>query len=138
MHNLATHLALHGALILIISVAGGLLLYRSILKKEGEASWHLLHAGGSARGIMLIALAAIIDLIALPLSLLSIAVWFIIFFVWTSTLAMLIRALRDELGFKWSGSPTNKLVFALYAAGTLTIFPGLILLIIGLINALTL
>jgi len=133
--KLAIHLAFHGVLVLTVSVLGGLLLYRAILKTTNAADWHLLHAGGSARGIMLIALAAIIHLPALPASQLTLLVWLVIYFVWTSTLAMLIRAVTGEPGFKFSGSSTNKLVFVLYASGAVALFPGLFLLLFGLLNA---
>lgn len=136
MDKLAIHLALHGALVITVSVLGGVVLYRSILRETNVADWHLLHAGGSARGIMLIALAAIIHLPALPPWQLTTLVWFIIYFVWTSTLAMLIRAITGEPGFEFSGSNTNKLVFLLYASGTVALFPGLFFLIVGLLNAL--
>ncbi len=136
MENLAIHLALHGALVITVSVLGGVILYRSILRETNVADWHLLHAGGSARGIMLIALAAIIHLPVLPSWQLTTLVWFIIYFVWTSTLAMLIRAITGEPGFELSGSNTNKLVFLLYASGAVTLFPGLFFLIVGLLNAL--
>ena len=85
---------------------------------------------------MLIALAAVIDRVSLPPFQLALAVWLIIYFVWTSTLAMLIRAFTDQPGFHWRGSIVNKSVFALYASGTLTLFPGMIMLILGLIKTL--
>ena len=69
-----------------------LLLYRAILFNGREAAWHLVHAGGSARGIMLMALAAIIHLPALPAWQLATIAGLIIFFAWTSMLAMLIAA----------------------------------------------
>ena len=136
MENLAVHLVLHGILILIVSVLGGLLLYRSILKNTKPADWHLLHAGGSARGILLIALASIIPLLDLASWQIATAAWFIIYFAWTSTLAMLIRAISGDKGFSLTGSATNKFVFVLYATGALVLFPGLFLLVIGLLRAL--
>lgn len=136
MDKLAIHLALHGAFVITVSVLGGIVLYRSILKETNVADWHLLHAGGSARGIMLIALAAIIHLPVLPAWQLTMLAWFVIYFVWTSTLAMLIRAITGEPGFEFSGSNTNKLVFVLYASGAATLIPGLFLLLVGLLNAL--
>ena len=137
MDNLPIHLAFHGVVIFTVSVSAGLFLYRSILKDTNKADWHLIHAGGSSRGIMLIALAAIIDLPALPLWLLSIIVWSIIFFSWTSTLAMLIRAFTGEKGFNYKGSNANKLVYSLYAMGTVVLFPALLVLIYGLFKNLS-
>ncbi len=136
MDKLAIHLALHGVLVITVSVLGGVVLYRSILKETNVVDWHLLHAGGSARGILLIALAAIIHVPVLPPWQLTMLTWFIVYFVWTSTLAMLIRAITGEPGFEFSGSGTNRLVFVLYATGAITLFPGLLLLIAGLLNAL--
>jgi len=136
MDKLAIHLALHGTLVLTISLFGGLFLYRAILKNNKEASWHLLHSGGSARGIMLIALAAIIHLPALPIWQLSTVVWLIIFFVWTSMLAMIFTAVSGDRGFGWHGSNVNKLIYSLYMLGTIAIFPASLLLILGLLNAL--
>ena len=136
MEKLAIHLALHGAAVLTVSILGGFFLYRAILKKRHEASWHLLHAGGSARGIMLIALTAIIDIPDLPLWQLSTLVWLIIFFAWTSTLAMILAAVSGERGFVFYGSNINKLIFVLYALGSIAVFPAFLWLIFGLLNAL--
>jgi len=136
MEKLAIHLALHGVAVLTVSVFGGLLLHKAILKNKNEAGWHLLHAGGSARGILLIALAAIIHLLALPFWQLSILVWLMIFFTWTSMLAMMIVAISGERGFGWIGSKTNKLIYVLYILGAIAVFPACFLLIFGLFNAL--
>lgn len=74
---------------------------------------------------MLIALAAVISLVHLPIWQKTAAVWFFIYFAWTPTLAMLIRASSGEKGFRFAGTKTNKLVFFLYASGALVLFPGL-------------
>ena len=136
MENLAVHLALNGAAAIVVSLLGGLFLYRAILKNRNESDWHLLHAGGSARGIMLIALAATIHLPVLSLWQLCMAAWLIIFFVWTSILAMTVSAISGERGFGFSGSTTNKLIFVLYTLGTMAVFPGFVWLLFGLLKAL--
>ncbi|MGD8999658.1 MAG: hypothetical protein PVF75_04520 [Granulosicoccaceae bacterium] len=136
MDSLAIQLALHGALVLTVSILGGLFLYRAILNNKKEAAWHLLHAGGSVRGVMLIALAAIIHLPDLPLWQLSILAWLMIFFTWTSVLAMLIAAASGERGLRYNGSNANKLVYVLYGVGTIAIFPACLLLIYGLFKVL--
>ena len=136
MDKLAIHLALHGSVVLTVSLFGGLLLYGAILKNKDEAAWHLVHSGGSARGVMLIALAATIHLPALPLWQLSTLAWLIIFFAWASTLAMIIAAVSGKRGFGFSGSNTNKLGYILYVLGVVAVFPACFLLIFGLLNAL--
>lgn len=136
MSTLSIHLALHGVAVLTVSILAGLFLHRAILKSDNEAAWHLLHAGGSARGILLIALAAIIHLPNLPSWQLSTAVWLVLFFTWTSMLAMILVALSGERGFGWFGSNTNRFIYVLYLLGAIAVFPACLLLIIGLINAL--
>jgi len=137
MDKLAVHLALHGGIVLTISLVAGLLLYRTILRNQDVASWHLVHASVSGRGVMLIALAAIIHLPALPLWLLSTAVWLIIGFVWSSSSAMVLRAVSGERGLRCEGALANKAVFVLYVLGTIAIFPAFFVLIVGLVKALS-
>ncbi|MCP4383126.1 MAG: hypothetical protein GY798_17170, partial [Hyphomicrobiales bacterium] len=111
METLAIQLAINGAAVVTVSLFAGLFLYRSILRNGNEHDWHLLHAGSSGRGVLLLALAATIHLPALPAWLLSTVAWLIIFFVWTSTVAMIIRAATGQRGFSWSGPPSNKLAY---------------------------
>jgi hypothetical protein len=129
-------LALNGALVLMVCMAAGLLLYLSIVRDRSPNDWHLLHAGGTSRGIMLIALAATIHFADLP----DWQSWWvaglITLFVWTSVLAMLIRAVTGEPGFGFTGSGANKLVFALYAIGTVAVFAGVGWYVYGLLLAL--
>ena len=137
MDKLAIDLALHGAIVLTISILCGLFLYLAILNSNRVHVWHLVHAGGTSRGIMLIALAAIISIPALPFWQLSAMAWLMIFFVWTSMLAMIIAAISGERGLSFDGTGTNKVVYLLYAFGTITVFPACLLLIYGLFNAIS-
>ena len=135
MDRLAIHLALHGALILTLSILAGFMIYRAILRGTREAGWHLLHAGGTARGVMLIAFAAIVHLLALDALYLAWFAWLMIVFAWTSTLAMLIAAATDDRGHHFSGSLANRLVFVLYGVGTVAVLPACALLAGGLLCA---
>lgn len=138
MDKLAVYLALNGALVLTLSLLAGLALYGSILRqKHHVAAWHLVHAGGSGRGVMLLALAAIIHLPVLPPWQLTALAWLAIVFVWASMLAMILAALSGERGFGLSGSAMNRLIYVLYALGVVAIFPACLLLIYGLFTALT-
>ena len=121
---------------LTVSLFAGLFLYLAILNHKDQAAWHLLHAGGTGRGVMLLALAALIERPALSLELATISAWLIIFFVWTSMLAMGVRAVCGDRGLRLEGSFANRTVFVSYALGTLTVFPGFALLIYGLAKAL--
>ena len=99
MNSLSIVFALNGALVLMVSMAAGLMLYFSIIGNQSPKDWHLLHAGGTSHGIMLIALAATIHFAALPEWQLWLAASLITLFVWTSVTAMLIRAVAGETGF---------------------------------------
>ena len=136
MDQLVIILALNGVLVLTVSLFAGLFLYLAILQDKEQAAWHLLHAGGAGRGVMLLALAALIERPALSLELVTIAAWLIIFFVWTSMLAMGIRAVFGDRGLRLEGSVANRVVYLSYALGTVTVFPGFALLIYGLVKAL--
>ena len=136
MDKLIVILALNGALVLTLSMVAGLFLYLAIKDDKEQAAWHLLHAGGTGRGVMLLALAAIIDYPALPLWQSASIAWLVIFFVWTSMFAMGIRALCGERGLRLTGSVANKAVYLLYALVTVAIFPAFAWLIYGLVRAI--
>ncbi len=94
MDSLAPVLALHGMLVLLVGLAAGLLLHRTIrLDGENAAAWHLTHAGVSGRGVLLIALAGTARWTPhLADALGAACVWLMLFFVWTSTAAMVVAA----------------------------------------------
>jgi hypothetical protein len=136
LDSLAPVLALHGMLVLLVGLAAGLLLHRTIrLGGENAAAWHLTHAGVSGRGVLLIALAGTARWVHLPDALGAACVWLMLFFVWTSTAAMVVAAATGDRGLTWSGSLVNRLVFALYVAGAIAVFPAAILLIAGFVQA---
>lgn len=134
--NLDILLAFNGVVILFISLLAGLLLYRTLLRKEDPHDWHLLHAGGSGRGVMLIGLAAVIDLASLPAWLSWWASIAVIFFAWASTLAMVITGFTGEHGFRQQGPLVNQAAHALYVAGAAAVFPGMAIVAYGLLMAL--
>ena len=136
MERLAIHLALNGALVLTVSLFAGLFLYLAIRNEKEQAAWHLLHDGGTGRGVMLLALAAIIEYPVLQDWQLSTTAWLFIIFAWTSMAAMTIRAVTGERGLRDRGTLVNKLVYIFYAVATVAIFPAIALLIYGLLMAL--
>jgi hypothetical protein len=100
------------------------------------AAWHLAHAGGSGRGVLLIALAGVLRWVALPQSQLLVFVGLMLFFVWTSTAAMVIAAVTGARGLGWNGPFVNMLVYVLYIVGAVAVFPATALLIVGLLRSL--
>lgn len=133
MGKLSIFLALNGVIILLLSSLAGLLLAKALHKGTSSEHWHLLHASGTSRGIMLMALAAIIPFVSLPSWQIDWSSGLVVFFVWTSVLAMILRALTGEKGFHIGGSLTNKAVFLLYASGTVALLVGLFWIAYGLI-----
>lgn len=136
MDVLRAVLALNGVLVVFFTSATGFALYSVLVKHQEPHDWHLLHAGGTARGILLLGLAGTVHLAALPLPMMALAALLIVVFVWASTLAMLLRALSGEAGFQFSGSAANRAAFLLYALGAVALFPGLALLAWGFWQAL--
>jgi hypothetical protein len=135
--NVPAYLALHGVIVLIVSFVAGLLLHRAIrLQRTGADAWHLAHAGGSARGALLVALAGAWPWVNLPAGARVLAAVLLLFFVWTSTAAMVIAAATGHRGLTWHGTAADRVVFGLYVAGTLAVFPASALLIAGFARAL--
>ena len=135
--NLPAYLAMHGALVLVASFVAGLLLHRSIrLEWRGANAWHLAHAGGSTRGVLLLALAGTWSGVNLPASARAMTALLWLVFVWTSMAAMLIAAATGHRGLWWHGSAADRVVFALYVVGTLAVIPAALLLIVGFSLAL--
>jgi hypothetical protein len=137
MTNLPAYLALHGTVVLVVSFVAGLLLHRAIrLHRPSADAWHLAHAGGSARGVLLIALAGAWQWLDLPAGTRGVLAVLLLFFVWTSTAAMLIAAVTSHRGLSWHGTAADKTVFGLYVVGTIAVFPAAALLIVGFARAL--
>ena len=120
----------------LVGLAAGLLLHRTIrLDGENAAAWHLTHAGVSGRGILLIALAGTARWVHLPDALGAACVL-------ADAVLRLdvyggdgVAAATGDRGLTWSGSLVNRLVFALYVAGPIAVFPAAILLIAGFVRA---
>lgn len=135
--NLPAYLAMHGTLVLVASFVAGLLLHRSIrLQRPGADAWHLAHAGGSTRGVLLLALAGTWSWVNLPTRAGEMAAVLWLLFVWTSTAAMLVAAATGHRGLWWHGSTADRVVFGLYVVGTLAVIPAALLLIVGFGRAL--
>ncbi len=136
MQTLPAFLALNGVLVVLVGSAAGLLLYLALVRDLDPHDWHLLHAGGTARGVLLLALGGTIDFAALTETMAWISAGLVVVFVWASTFAMVLRGVTGEAGFAFSGNLTNRICFGLYGIGVLSLFPGLALLAWGFAGAL--
>jgi hypothetical protein len=136
MERLVVLLAVNGVIVLVVSLVAGLLLHRTVRLEGDVAAWHMAHAGGTGRGVLLMALAPLCRLAVLPASQLAALVWLMLLFVWTSVAAMMIAAVSGQRGLGWHGSSTNKLVYGPYVVGAVAVFPASFLLVAGLLRAL--
>jgi hypothetical protein len=136
MEHFAIYLALHGVLVLIVSLISGRWFSRAITTGGNEVAWRVVHSGGSMGGIMLIAFSSLISIIVLPLWATELFVWFIILGTWLFIIAMIVAAITGQRGLKGSGSLTNRGVFSFYIIGALLSLFGCCLLLIGLLRAL--
>ena len=135
MQLLSPLLALNGGFCLLLSSLIGLVLARSLQQGAKSEHWHLLHSGGTSRGVMLLALSASVQFADLPAWQLFWSSGLVALFVWTSFIAMLLRALTGEKGFHPGGASSNKLIFYLYAVGTVALPVGLVWLMVGFLMA---
>jgi hypothetical protein len=135
MDPLSVRLALHGAVVLTISLIAGLLLHKAIRLERPVGPWHLAHAGVSGRGVMLLALAPVLGWLAVPTHWREAFVWLILTFAWSSTAAMVIAAATGFRGVTWTGSVVSRLVFILYVTSAVAAFPAVGILMVGLWRA---
>jgi len=131
---LARTLALNGTLLLTASMVAGLLLHRRLRAGHEDRGWHLVHASVSGRGVFLMALAGILPLVGLPAPQQALLVRLLLFFAWSSTAAMVLGAVMGVRGQRWDAPAANKVMYLVYVAGAVAVFPAMALLIAGLLR----
>lgn len=132
MQSLARILALNGTLLLTVSMVAGLLLHRRLRADHEDRGWHLVHASVSGRGIFLVALAGVLPLVVLPVPQQSLLVQLLLFFAWSSTAAMVFGAVMGVRGQRWAPPAANQVMYLVYVAGAIAVFPAMALLLAGL------
>jgi len=133
---LPVQLALHGAIILMAGLVGGLCFARAIQRQRGEVAWRVVHAGGCSAGVLLLALAVPSQWMRLgTVPAMTMAVGFIAG-AYLLCAGMYIAAICDTRGIPGGGAPLNRLVAALYASGTVLTLLGGTLLVVGLLGRL--
>jgi len=132
--SLALQLALHGSIVLLSGLVGGLFFARAITMHRGEVAWRVVHAGGSSAGAMLLAIAAPSQWVALGASLKITMAVSLIAGTYILCLGMYIAAIWDTRGIPGGRSPLNRAVYGLYALGAVMTLFGGALLTVGLIR----
>lgn len=130
------YLALHGVLILTVSLISGGWFAKAINTRGNDVAWRVVHSGGSMGGIMLIAFSSLVPIIVLPRWSVTVFVWSVILSAWLFIIAMMVAAISGERGLKTGGSLINRGVYYLYLFGALFSLIGCGLLLIGLYSAL--
>jgi hypothetical protein len=135
MTSLALQFALHGSIALLSGLIGGLFFARAIKQRRGEVAWRVVHAGGCSAGAMLLAISVPSQWVTLGDTLKVVMGLGLIAGSYILCLGMYIAAIGEARGIPGGGAPTNRLVSALYALGTvLTLFGGA-LLVLGLLRS---
>lgn len=125
-------LALHGSIILLSGLVGGLFFARAIKRSSGEVAWRVVHAGGCAAGTMLLAIAVPVQWVSLSPALELGLVWSLLLGTYLLVVGMFIAAIWRARGIPGGGSRLNRLVSGLYGAGTVLALLGCGLLVLGL------
>jgi hypothetical protein len=137
MAHIAMHFALHGAIVLLAGLIGGLCFVRAIRRGQTEVAWRVVYAGGCGAGVMLLALAVPAQWVVMPPVLQGLMLVALVLGTYLLVIGMYVAALRDARGSP-GGGMAHRVVTQLYAAGTITSLAGCALLVFGLLRALAL
>ncbi len=132
MQPLARMLALNGTLLLATAMVAGLLLHVRLRHGHEDPGWHLVHASVSGRGVFLMAAAGILPFVGLAPGQLRLMVSLLLFFAWSSTAAMVVGAVMNVRGQRWEAPAANRVMYLVYVAGAVAVFPAMALMIAGL------
>jgi hypothetical protein len=132
MEQLVIHSAVHGAVILMVGLVSGLPFARAIRSDHRVVAWRVVHSGGCMGGVMLLAVAGILKLVALPPWAVTLLIALLIAGTYLLVIGMVIGALTGDRGINAGGSPWNRTVHWLYGIGTVLALGGAILLLAGL------
>jgi hypothetical protein len=135
MTPLALQFALHGSIALLSGFIGGLFFARAIRQRRGEVAWRVVHAGGCSAGAMLLAIAVPSQWVTLGDSLKIIMAIGFIAGTYLFCAGMFIAAIWGTRGIPGGGTPLNRAVSRLYAAGTVTTLIGGFVLALGLLRS---
>ena len=101
-----------------------------------EVAWRVVHAGGCMGGVMLLAVASVLRLVALPMWGQALLVALLGGGTYGLVAGMVIAAWTGERGLARGGSRANRVVHVLYLLGTVATLAGGGLLVVGLAFAL--
>ncbi len=135
MTPLALQLALHGSVVLMSGLIGGLFFARAIKQRRSEVAWRVVHAGGCSAGAMLLAIAVPSQWVTLADALKIALVSSLVSGTYLLVLGMYVAAIWDTRGIPGGGSPLNRLVSGLYGVGTIMTLIGGALLVLGLLRS---
>jgi hypothetical protein len=133
---LTLHFSLHGGIVLLSGLIGGLFFARAIRQSRGEVAWRVVHSGGCMGGTMLLALGWTLRLVVLPDALKFLLAGAQIVGTYLLVIGMFIAAITSERGIPGGGTAINRAVALLYMTGTVLSILGGTLLVVGLVRAL--
>jgi uncharacterized membrane protein (DUF485 family) len=120
MNNSDLHLFLHGLIILLLGLLGGIPFASAIKRKENEVAWRVVHAGSSMGGVMLIAIGGLISRLNVLVSFNLFLSWGIIIATYLFVIGMILAAIYNERGLERGKSGFKaKLIYSLYSVGAI-------------------
>lgn len=135
MTTLQLQFALHGSIVLLYGLVGGLFFARAIRLGRGEVAWRVVHAGGCSAGAMLLAIAVPSQWVTLGPALQNIMAMGLIAGIYLFCVGMVIAAVWHTRGVPGGGSPLNRLISRIYAAGAAATLTGSVVLTLGLLRS---
>jgi hypothetical protein len=136
MHTVSLQFALHGSVLLLAGLFGGLFFARAIKAGKGEVAWRVVHSGACAAGVMLLAIAVPAQWVSLAPALKQGMAIGIIAGAYLLCTGMYVAAIANTRGIPGGGTRVNRLVALLYGAGTALSFGGCTLLFYGLLRSM--
>lgn len=134
-----TQLVLHGAIVLLIGLLGGIpfaLAVGNDWGPEAVRAWRVAHSGGAMLGLMLLVVGAVLHRILLRDRVASALVWSLVASAYSFTFGLVLAATGGVRGVKAAGPALNWAVFVAYLVGSLGAFLGVALVIRGAYAAL--
>ena len=138
MNNYDLLYFLHGLIILMVGLIGGYFFAHAIKKKDGgEVAWRVVHSGGCAAGVLLIALGGVINRLAILDLMNSFILWGVVSSTYLLIIGMVIAAISGERGIGNSEGKKSslwKIVYYLYGVGALVSILSIGTLIVVCLN----
>ena len=139
MSQLQTQMLFHGAIVLFVGLVCGVPFGVAVARGWGEdsvRSWRVAHSGVAGIGVMLLAIGAMLQHMALGECAAFLLVWSLVVSAYAFTLAMVLGGIAGVRGLRPSGPALNLVVFVGNMVGVAGSLFGVALAVYGMYEAL--